>query len=268
MTGENMAADDKSGLKSVSAIADEVRQEFLDEMAERLRELDVELDSAVRGDKTMDEFVNHARRLAMSLKGRAAAVGALQADTLARRMEDYLAQLPNPIPPRVVDDTRKFIETTLDAIEGRINNEADISTIVRRLPAKVGFSVNDITFRDVEVMLVMGHGAQTHYIERELQQCGYRTSLISSTFDAIPMVVRTKPDFVIVSAVMPDLSGIDIAIALSSMPETRNIPLALITSLPEDDAYLQLLPKKVPIINKGSSFGDDLFKALDSVFLI
>jgi CheY-like chemotaxis protein/HPt (histidine-containing phosphotransfer) domain-containing protein len=263
-----MTADDKSGLKSVSAIADEVRQEFLDEMAERLRELDVELDSAVRGDKTMAEFVNGARRLAMSLKGRAAAVGALQADTLARRMEDYLAQLPNPIPPRVVDDTRKFIETTLDAIEGRITSEVDISTIVRRLPAKVGFSINDITFRDVEVMLVMGHGAQTHYVERELQQCGYRTSLISSTFDAIPMIVRTKPDFVIVSAVMPDLSGIDVAIALSSMPETRNIPLALITSLPEDDAYLQLLPKKVPIINKGASFGDDLFKALDSVFLI
>jgi hypothetical protein len=52
------------------------------------------------------------------------------------------------------------------------------------------------------------------------------------------------------------------------MPGTRNIPTALITSLPPEDEYLKLVPKKVPIIRKGPSFGDDLAQALAELFLI
>jgi len=82
------------------------------------------------------------------------------------------------------------------------------------------------------------------------------------------MIIRTKPDFVVVLAMMPELNGIDLAISLTTMPATRNVPLALITSLEDDDDYLNLLPANVPVIHKGESFGDDLFKALDDMFLI
>ena len=82
------------------------------------------------------------------------------------------------------------------------------------------------------------------------------------------MVVESKPDLVIISAVMPSLEGIDLAVALASMSATRNIPLAVITSLDKDDDSLKLLPKRVPILFKGESFADDLFKALDDLFLI
>lgn len=86
--------------------------------------------------------------------------------------------------------------------------------------------------------------------------------------DAMPLIIRTKPDLVIISAMMPELSGIDLASGLAAMPATRNIPTALITSLPHDDPYLQLLSDRVPIIHKSASFGDDLAEALSNLFLI
>ena len=67
---------------------------------------------------------------------------------------------------------------------------------------------------------------------------------------------------------MPELSGIDLAVALSAMPATRNIPCALITSLDPEDEYLKFLPGRVPVIHKGPSFGDDLADALSALFLI
>ena len=72
----------------------------------------------------------------------------------------------------------------------------------------------------------------------------------------------------IISAMVPELSGINFAIAFAAMPATRNIPTAIITSLSADDDYLKFLPRKVPVIFKGPSFGDDLYRTLDSLFLI
>ena len=101
-----------------------------------------------------------------------------------------------------------------------------------------------------------------------MQQCGYRITNVTTTFEALPLIIRTKPDMVIISAIMPELSGIDLAVALASMPATRNIPTALITSLDPDDDYLKLLPQAVPVIKKGPSFGDDLAEALSHLFII
>ncbi len=101
-----------------------------------------------------------------------------------------------------------------------------------------------------------------------MQACGYRVTIVTATVAALEQVVRTRPDMVIISAVMPGLSGIDLAVALSAMPETRNIPCALITSLRPDDEHLAFVPDRVPIIRKGSAFGDDLAAALSYHFLL
>ena len=187
--------------------------------------------------------------------------------TIAHRMENYLSSIKE-LPPRAVDDMQIFIDYLTDTLEGRISLDSDVSTIVRKLPAQVSFSEDDIEVRNIEVMLVMLHGTASHFVERELKQCGYRVHVVTTVFEAFPLIVRTKPDFIIISAVMPELYGIDLAVGLSAMPSTRNIPLALITSLDADDEQLQFLPKSTPIIQKGASFGDDLFKALDDLFLI
>lgn len=249
-------------------LSDELRREFLDEASETVQGLDVFLDSARHGHKAEAEVVAEFRRTALRLRGQASNFGLRALSTIARRLDDYLAQAPKVLPPRVWDDLQAYIDRMQALADNPEHTDAETATLVRSLPRKLGFDLADIAVREVEVMLVMPPGAQTRYVERELQQCGYRTLVVPDTIDAFALAVQSKPDLVIISALMPHLDGIDLAIALVSMPSTRNIPIAVITSLDSQNESLALLPRKVPVLHKGPSFGDDLFKALDDLFLI
>ena len=252
---------------SVEEVADQLRIEFIDEAAETTQSLDVTLDSARNGHTTHANVVNAFRRAALSLRGQAGNFGCRSLAAVAHRLHEYLGAAPDVLPPRAWDDLQLFI----DVMQGLacINpSRGDAASLVRRLPTKLGFDVGDIEIRNIEVMLVMPHGIQTRYVERELQQCGYRVSIVADTILAFSLALHTMPDLIVISAVMPELNGVDLAIALAAMPSTRNIPMAIITSLDPDDDTLQLLPKRVPVVFKGPTFGDDLFSALDNLFLI
>lgn len=252
---------------AVDTIVAEMRRTFLDEAADTLKALELCIVDARHGGIPDGDLIHRVRHDALALRGEAANLGLGLLGTVAGRLEDYPAGLKQ-LPPRAHEDMERFVETLLDIVEGRISMDTEASRVVRSLPPKVGFRVRDIEVRDVEVLLVMPYGTAAHFVERELHECGYRTQTIGSTFDAMPLIVRTKPDLVIVGAVMPELSGIDLVIGLHAMPQTRNIPTALITSLRPDDDYLRLLPPDVPVIHKGAQFGDDLAEALDRLFLI
>lgn len=257
-----------SDAAATEAVLREMRQEFLDEAGDATREMTLRIEQFRREPGDLAELIRAARRQALSLRGQGEILGLSPLSTVGHRLTDYLSESRNVMPALILDDLEAFLEVILDLVEGRIPTDAEQGPLVRRLPAKRGFAPEDIEVRDIEIMLVMEPGTQTHFVERELQQCGYRTVQIGSTFEALPLIVRTKPDMVIVSAVMPGLSGIDLAIGVASMPETRNVPTALITSLDPDNDLLALVPGRVPIIKKGATFPDDLFHALDNLFLI
>ena len=262
-------SDDFSGVYAhgVEGIAQELREEAIEEAKELVRELDVHLDDFRHGRLESKDLLAEVSKKAIKLKVQAGNVGLRLLGNIAQRLEDFIVNVKE-LPPRATDDLQIFVDRLEDVCEGTLPMDSDAAKVVRELPAKVGFSESDIEVRNIEVMLVMHHGTAAHYVERELQQCGYRVSTISTVLDAFAQIVRTKPDFVIINALMPELDGIDLAIGLSSMPATRNIPMALITSLDDENEHLQYLPKHTSVIHKGPSFGDDLFKALDNHFLI
>ncbi|MCW8915082.1 MAG: Hpt domain-containing protein [Magnetovibrio sp.] len=262
-------SDDFNGVYAhgVEGIAHELRQECLDEAKELVSELDLCLDDFRHERIEADELLSKVSRTALKLRVQAGNVGLRLLGTVAHRLEDFIVNA-KALPPGAADDLQVFIDRLEDITDGRLALDSDAGQVVRDLPAKVGFSESDIEVRNIEVMLVMLHGTANHYVERELQQCGYRVHTVTTTFEALPMIVRTQPDFLIISAIMPELDGIDLAIGLSAMPATRNIPLALITSLDDSDEHLSYLPSNTSVIHKGPSFGDDLFKALDNHFLI
>lgn len=260
---------DFSGIHSgdFEEVAQSIRQESMDEASDIIAEMDARL-SDVRNDHNLiEDFANKARFSILALKKQAKTIGLPLLVTITHRMENYLSNVKY-LPPRAIDDFQLFVDLLLDVLEGRISASSDISAIVRKLPSRVNLNEDDIEVRNIEVMLVMLHGTASHFVERELKQCGYHVTIVTSVFEALALIVRTKPDFIIISAIMPELYGVDLAIGLAAMPSTRNIPLALITSLDPDDEQLKALPVTTPIIRKGPSFGDDLFKALDDLFLI
>lgn len=237
-----------------------MRQDFLDNTGERI--LLFEQTLASRPD------LDSLRYFAFEIKGQARNFGMSLIGIIAARFEDYLNALDH-MPDWALSGVKVFLETLRSAIEGGIADDADPSLIVRGLPARprvLGVDDNDVL--DVEVMLVMENSTLTGFVEREMHACGYRTTVVASPFEAFEQAVRTRPDMIIISAVLQGLSGIDLATALATMPETRNTPVAVLTSRDEDNVNIELLPKSVPVIHKGESFGDDLARAMSHHFLL
>ncbi len=150
---------------------------------------------------------------------------------------------------------------------GRSLTDDQIQDTVRRLPQKpgpqrAGFDVADVVVSEVEVMLAMPGEAATHFVTQQLQECGYHVVKVPSPFEAFEQAVRTRPDLLLVSAVMEGLSGMDLASAAQAMTATSGTKVALLTSMDLDDPHLRQLPDGVPVIRKGPEFGDDLAEAL------
>ena len=142
------------------------------------------------------------RYFAFETKGQARNFGMTLLGLIAARMEDYLNAID-----RIADWTlpgiRAFLDALQNVVNGGIADDADPSMVVRGLPAGPGCWASTTTMTlDVEVMLVMDHNAATGIVEREMQACGYRTTVVTSPFEAFESVVRTRPDLVIVSAVL------------------------------------------------------------------
>lgn len=208
------------------------------------------------------------RRFVFDVAGQARNFGLTMLETVADQAQNYLTAIVM-LDDQAIDDLGRYLDVIQDILSGDQAGEGDIRQMVRGLPIRRGVEIDEAPeARDIEVVLVMSPGTQQTFVERELRACGYRATAIPDTLKALAYATRAKPDMMIVSAVMPQLSGIDLALALAAIPATRNIPLAVITSLDADDPQLKALPTSVALIRKTSAFGDDLAKALQQGFLL
>jgi CheY-like chemotaxis protein len=244
-----------------------LRDEFLEDSTEELQNLISFLNEAVTGGRPMEVALRDARRAAVGLIGGASGFELPLIGVTAQRFDDYIASL-SATDTRALGNLITYAETLLDLLAAPDRNEETAPHLMRRLPAKGSFDPDEIDVREIEVLLVMSPGVATRVIERELLECGYRVTTVGNSFKALEFASRALPDLIIVSAILPDLDGIDLMLALKAMPATRNIGAALITSLDTDHPSLQHLPPTVPIIKKSASFGDDLAKALQDQFLL
>ncbi len=244
-----------------------LRGEFLEDAAEDLKNLLSYLNEATAGSRPVDEVLHGARRVAVMLVGGANGFELPLVGVAAQRFDDYIVSLA-PDDAHGLAHLAVYVETLLDLLSEPVDKEETAAHLVRRLPAKGTFEPDEVDVREIEVVLVMQPGVATRVIERELLECGYRVTTFGNSYKALEFAARTLPDLMIISAVMPDLGGINLCIALKAMPATRNIGVAVITSLDPDDAHLKMLPPTVPIIHKSASFSDDLTKALQDEFLL
>ncbi len=248
-------------------MVENLRHEYLADLGEEMAGLGDLLSADAGNGESAAKSLGVLREFAFHLKGQSHNFGLSIIHAVAHRMQDYLADI-SALGERDTKNVRAFLDALTDLVDGTVPADADPSEIVRRLPAKPGIDITELEVRDVEIMLVMPPGTVARLVQRELQECGYRVSTVASAFEALPLVVRTKPNMVIISAVMDELSGTALATALTSMTETRNIPVTLITSFEKDHESLRHLPDSVPIIKKGENFGDDLAEALQFHFLL
>ncbi len=237
----------------------ELRNEAIDAAEDRLASVSETLDSWGQGSIKAAEAMSSIKMDIHSLKSVTVSFDMKPLMVLCHRFEDYLAAVRDAVEKQRAEIqvfTDRLSEVLDSFVQGR---EVDISGIVRTLPSKASsFDVSDITVTDIEVMLVMEPGTATKIVTRELLECGYRMVNVASTMEAIQLIPSMKPDLVIASRVMPELTGIDLACALKAMPTTKNIPVALIATDDKGVTTLDALPKSVPVLRKGGKFADDV----------
>ena len=185
-----------------------------------------------------------------------------------RRLGNYVEDLERPDEYQV-DDICAFLDVMRGIQDGEIDEKtADQAEFVRSLPARRAADVDDVIHQNIEVLVVEPQKSSARIFERELRNCGYRVSSAYSFFEALELTVRTRPDLVISSAILDNLSGVDLARSISAIGPTRGIPFALLTSFEAGHEAIRGLPEQAAILRKGEGFGEDLANALERFQII
>lgn len=183
-------------------------------------------------------------------------------ELLLRRMENYLIDLNDP-----TDDQISDIETFLDLmhgiLDGEVGGEINEAEFFRSLPVRRPADLEDFQHLDLEILIVDTNKTAARIVGRELMNCGYRVATASRSFEALELAVRTRPDMIISSGVLDEMSGVDLASALAVIQAAEAIPFALLTSSDANDASLKRLPNSVAVIKKGGEFSNDFAAALE-----
>ena len=249
--------------ETVAVMDRAIESEFIDEVRDIVDSTDVLVGNLRSKTVKAGEGLSQIRRDMLNVEMRGSTLDQPLVTIVAHRLSEYLADFKDAeLTDAKLDDIQAFVDKIRDALEGKVES-AHSAKVVRALPARTlsGFNPADVKISNVEVLLVIGDKATARIVERELAACGYRSCCVRSPFQAIEMAVRTQPDLVIVSGVLDDLTGVDLANAFSAMPKTRDLPVAILTSFSWGHPSLDNLPSRVPIIRKGPTFGDDLAEA-------
>ncbi|MGE5203861.1 MAG: response regulator, partial [Acidobacteriota bacterium] len=204
----------------------ELEREFLDEAHDTVMNLTLVL-HAVRGGQTPAiEALSRIRREVSTLRLRGRSVRIPGLSVIANRLEDYVFEVET-LAPQHLDSLQTFLDQIGRVLDG---SQTDTADIVRALPVNPTFDPSEITIQNVEIILVEPQRTTARIVARELKACGYRVTVANGPFEALELVMRIRPDLVVASATLGELSGIDLGCALASMPKTRHIPFALLTS--------------------------------------
>lgn len=241
----------------------EIESEFIDETRDVLAGLEVMLGNFESGLVDGVRAMITLRKAFRNLESRSQSLDKATMSIVTHRASEYLSDAQELERGNVVD-----VQTFIDVLRKTIDRNSSIehsSELVRQLPSRrlVDFDVVEAAKKmNVEMLMVIPDRATSHYVERELANCGYRVSNAGHFFRGLELAVRTQPDFIICAAVLDEASGIDLIRALGGIAATMNTPVALLTSYAAGHPSLAELPATAAVIRKGSAFGEDLAIAL------
>lgn len=247
--------------ETMDPLSERIRAEFLDEARDIVNEIDVMLGNLRGGSGDQQTALSWMRRYFLNLRIGGKSVNLPAIDMIVHRLEDYISDVET-LNLKQIEDIQHFVDRLREAMDTPSIDSGDLRQVVRDLPQRSTFELSDITFADIEIMLVSPDRTLARFVERELQACGYRVVNVSKSFEAIEVAVRSAPDMIICAGLIDDLTGIDLACAFGAMPTTSKIPFALLTSFGWSHPMLDHLPPRAAIIRKGPMFGDDLAEAL------
>jgi two-component system, OmpR family, phosphate regulon response regulator PhoB len=86
-----------------------------------------------------------------------------------------------------------------------------------------------------QILIVEDEAALATLLEYNLEKEGFDVSLSSDGEDALLRIEESPPDLVILDWLLPKVSGIEVCRRIRARPETRNLPIIMVTARAEED---------------------------------
>ncbi|WP_339864533.1 response regulator [Paremcibacter congregatus] len=235
--------------------------EAIEEAQEVAANLELRLQQMISCDISKEAAHKLMMQDSSNLRLKVKAVSLPGLNAICQRLDEYLWHIKE-ISMQNITDLQQFSDRISKALEGGEGYIEDVAEEIRNLPHHSTFNIDDIKIVNKEVTLVLPQKVAARVVERELVECGYRVNTVLDSLQAFEIILETKPDLVICSAMLPRLSGVDLICALRAMPTTQDVHVALLTSLELNHPDLRKLPMNVGIIRRGEAFGSDLADVL------
>jgi two-component system phosphate regulon response regulator PhoB len=84
------------------------------------------------------------------------------------------------------------------------------------------------------ILIVEDEDALATLLQYNLEKEGYRTQLAGDGEEAMRQIEETPPDLVILDWMLPKISGIEVCRRIRARPETRNLPVIMLTARGEE----------------------------------
>jgi twitching motility two-component system response regulator PilH len=80
------------------------------------------------------------------------------------------------------------------------------------------------------ILIVDDSPTEVHVIRKALEKHGYRTAAAGDGAEGVRLAKQMKPDLIFMDIVMPGVNGFQATRTLANDPETRRIPVIMVTS--------------------------------------
>ncbi|MGH8206280.1 MAG: response regulator [Steroidobacteraceae bacterium] len=84
------------------------------------------------------------------------------------------------------------------------------------------------------ILIVDDSPTEVHVMQKALEGHGYRTAIAADGAEAVRLARQMHPDLIFMDIVMPGINGYQATRALVSDPDTRSIPIVMVTSKGQD----------------------------------
>jgi twitching motility two-component system response regulator PilH len=80
------------------------------------------------------------------------------------------------------------------------------------------------------ILIVDDSPTEVHVMQRALERGGYRTAVATDGREGLRLAREMRPDLIFMDIVMPGMNGYQATRALISDPDTRGIPVIMVSS--------------------------------------
>jgi twitching motility two-component system response regulator PilH len=80
------------------------------------------------------------------------------------------------------------------------------------------------------ILIVDDSPTEVHVMQQALERHGYRTATATDGAEGVRLARQMRPDLIFMDIVMPGVNGYQATRALVNDPDTRSIPIVMVTS--------------------------------------